>query len=122
MFGRAAGGAGRLAPADRGLMVSEGIESGLSAQQACALPCWAALSTSGLTALVLPPIVETVIILADHDVNGAGQRTAYAVAERFLREKRRVKVALPPEPDTDFNDVLLGRAYAATGDAGNVAA
>jgi putative DNA primase/helicase len=41
----------RLAEASDELGISEGIESGLSVQQATGLPVWAALSTGGLTGL-----------------------------------------------------------------------
>ena len=112
MLGRAAGGAVRLAPAAEMLMVSEGIETALSAMQATAMQAWAALSTSGLVALALPPIVRTVIILADNDRSGAGERAARVAAARWLAEGRTVRIALPPTPGTDFNDVLTGRAYA----------
>ena len=56
--------------------------------------------------------MREVIILADHDANGAGERAAYAAAERWIAEGRRVRLALPPLPGADFNDVLLGRANA----------
>jgi putative DNA primase/helicase len=112
MLGRAAGGAVRLAPAAETLMVGEGVETALAGMQATMQPAWAALSTSGMTALVLLPIVRNIIILADHDVSGAGERAAYAAAQRWLTEGRRVRIAMPPEPGTDCNDVLLGRAYA----------
>jgi putative DNA primase/helicase len=110
-LGPIGGGAVRLAPASELLMVAEGIETALSATQACALPCWAALSTAGITALVLLPTVRTVIILADHDASGAGEHAARTAAARWLAEGRRVRIAMPPEPGTDFNDVLLGRDY-----------
>ncbi len=110
-LGPIGGGAVQLAPAGELLMISEGIETGLSAQQACGSPCWAALSTSGMTALMLPPIVGTIVILADHDVSGAGERAARTAAARWLGEGRVVKIAMPPEPG-DFNDVLLGHACA----------
>jgi hypothetical protein len=35
-----------------------------------------------------------------------GQRAAYDAAVRWLTEGRRVRVAIPPEPDTDWADVL----------------
>ncbi|MBT5458762.1 MAG: virulence-associated protein E, partial [Rhodospirillaceae bacterium] len=53
MFGPCAGGAVRLALAKDSLCVGEGIETMLSIQQETGRPCWAALSTSGLIALVL---------------------------------------------------------------------
>ena len=51
MLGKCAGGAVRLAPAGPELVLSEGIETGLSVQQATGLPVWATLSTSGLRAV-----------------------------------------------------------------------
>src|SRR5207302_9420939 len=81
-LGPIGGGAVRLAPASETLLVAEGLETGLAAMQATPQPAWAALSTSGLVALILPPSVRTVIILADHDGNGAGERAARTVAQR----------------------------------------
>jgi putative DNA primase/helicase len=94
------------------LLIGEGIETAMAAMTAMAMPAWAALSTSGMVALALPRIVREVIILADHDHNGAGQRAAHAAAQRWVQEGRRVRIALPPEPGTDFADVLLGGACA----------
>jgi putative DNA primase/helicase len=110
MLGRAAGGAVWLAPAAETLMVGEGIETTLAAMTATGMPGWAALSTSGLVALVLPPIAREVVILADNDRSGAGERAAFNAALRWLSEGRCVRMALPPQPDTDFADVLAGRA------------
>jgi hypothetical protein len=108
MLGRASGGAVRLAPAAETLLIAEGIETALSGIEATGLPAWAALSTSGLLALALPPIVRRIVILADHDVSGAGERAARAAAARWLAEGRLVRLAMPPEPGSDFNDVLVG--------------
>jgi putative DNA primase/helicase len=121
-LGPIGGGAVRLAAAGELLMISEGVETGLSAQQACGLPCWAAISTSGVMALVLPAIVRTVVILADHDENSAGERAARVAADRWLAEGRRVQIAIPPQPGTDFADVLLGHSYGRITEARNVAA
>src|SRR5205823_948740 len=74
MLGRASGGAVRLAPAADMLLISEGVETAMAAMTATGRRAWAALSTSGLVALELPPFVCTVVILADHDVSGAGER------------------------------------------------
>jgi hypothetical protein len=117
MLGRAAGGAVRLAPPAETLLIAEGIETALAAMTATAQPAWAALSTSGLVALALPLIVRAVIILADNDRSGAGERAARAAAERWLAEGRRVRIALPPERGTDMADVLAGHAYAEVRDA-----
>jgi phage/plasmid primase-like uncharacterized protein len=111
MLGRARGGAVWLALAAETLMVAEGIETAAAAMQVSALPAWAALSTSGMVGLVLPPVVRTVVILADNDRNGAGERAARSAAQRWLVEGRRVRLAMPPIPGTDFNDVIQGRGY-----------
>ena len=106
------GGAIQLAHATEMLMIAEGIETCLAAMQATSAPGWAAMSTSGLVTLELPALVRTVIILADHDRSGAGERAARAAAQRWLGEGRRVRIAMPPEPGTDFADVLFGRIHA----------
>ena len=105
--GPVAGGAVRLAPATETLMVGEGIETCLSAMQATAWPAWAALSTSGLVALALPAIVRTVVILADHDVSGVGERAARAAAQQWRAEGRQVSIYMSPCVGRDANDCLL---------------
>jgi phage/plasmid primase-like uncharacterized protein len=113
------GGAVRLSPVAETLMVGEGIETCLSATQASMKPAWAALSTSGLMALILPPVVHTVIILVDNDLNGAGERAARTVAQRWVAEGRSVRLAIPPITGTDFNDVIMGRGCARITEACN---
>jgi phage/plasmid primase-like uncharacterized protein len=56
--------------------------------------------------------VRRVIVLADHDANGAGQRAARTAAQRWIREGRKVRIALPPAKG-DFNDMLAGANDAA---------
>jgi len=106
MLGICRGGAVRLAEIDDELGVAEGIESGLSVQQAADLPVWAALSTSGLTGLVLPARVRHVVILADGDE--PGEKAARTAAARWRLEGRSVRIARPPR-GSDFNDLLIGR-------------
>jgi phage/plasmid primase-like uncharacterized protein len=122
MLGRASGGAVRLAPPAETLLIGEGIETCLAAMQATEQPAWAALSAGGIEALCLPAGVRQVIILADNDANGRGQRAARAAADRWLAEGRRVRLAMPPQLGTDFNDVLLGRAHARITEARGAAA
>ncbi len=110
MLGKVAGGAVRLAEInpDAALGLCEGIESGLAVMTACArLPVWATLSTVGLEQVQLPPEARRIVILADHDASGAGTRAAETAARRLRDEGRQVVIALPPDPDSDFNDVLL---------------
>jgi phage/plasmid primase-like uncharacterized protein len=100
----------RLAPAAQTVLMGEGLETVMSGMVALSLPAWAALSTSGLKRLVLPAIVSTVVICADNDENGAGQRAAHAAAQRWLGEGRRVRVVMAPDPSTDIADVLVAAA------------
>jgi len=69
---------------------------------------------NGIESLVLPPLplARSIIILADNDVNGRGQRAANVAAARWIAAGHRVRIAIPPQPGTDFNDVLVGRTYA----------
>jgi hypothetical protein len=105
LLGPCRGGAVQLAPVSHGdtLLVGEGIETTLTAMQASGHPGWAALSTSGLRALVLPPRVRQVIVLADGD--DPGEAAAVAAAQRWVNEGRQVRIARAPRGQ-DFNDVL----------------
>jgi putative DNA primase/helicase len=102
------GGAVRLAPHRPGveLLVGEGIESTLSAMQLFGLPGWAALCAPGIEALELPAEVRAIVIAADNDVNGVGQRAALSARERWTADGRAVRILLPPNAGEDFNDVL----------------
>jgi hypothetical protein len=122
-LGPIGGGAVRLAPIEAGkeLIVGEGIETVLSVMQATGLPGWAALSAVGVRNLILPPEAELVLIAADNDDKGTGEQAAYNAAERWISEGRRVRIALPPEPGVDFNDIVLGRFSPRAAEAGHVA-
>jgi putative DNA primase/helicase len=115
-LGPIGGGAVRLGMLRAGewLAITEGIETALAVATSCNMPVWAALSAGGMRALVLPPDATHVLICADHDASGVGQRAAHNAAERWLAGGRRVRIAMPPELGTDMADVLLGRAPAET--------
>jgi len=106
MLGPCRGGVVRLGEPGAVLMVGEGIETCLAAMQATSHPAWAALSTSGLRTLDLPPDVRDVIVLADGD--DPGEAAAQDCARRWKREGRRVRIARPPQ-GMDFNDLLKAR-------------
>ena len=55
---------------------------------------------------MLPPEVHRVVIAADNDANGAGQRAALGAYERWSHEGRVVRIKLPPNAGDDFNDVI----------------
>jgi hypothetical protein len=102
------GAAVRLAPAGPALAIAEGIETALTAIVATGIPAWSALTAGGIQRLVLPTEVIEVVVIADHDRSGVGEQHAQLAADKWLRERRRVRIAMPPEPGADLNDVLLG--------------
>lgn len=107
-IGPVGGGAVRLAVAETVVAIAEGIESGLSYQEATGTPTWCALSAVGIRKLVLPDEIADVVIAPDPDP--VGMMAARAAAKRWLAEGRRVSIARPPL-GLDFNDlarVLLG--------------
>ncbi|MCG8355766.1 MAG: toprim domain-containing protein [Kiloniellales bacterium] len=105
------GGAVRLGPSVddddiSALGVAEGVETALACLELFGLPTWAALSTSGLKAFVVPEAVTRLTVFADNDANFAGQQAAYDLAARLSRDGLSVAVEIPPKEDTDWLDVL----------------
>lgn len=106
MLGAVAGGAVRLSRGQEALAVGEGLESCLSllCGPLCgAVTVWAALSTSGMAGLHLPPRPGALIVATDGDAPGkaAGQHLASRAAALGWA------VTLFPAPDgQDWNDVL----------------
>jgi putative DNA primase/helicase len=105
------GGAIRLAEPnpDAELVVGEGVESTFSAMQLFGGVGWAAVYAGGLKTMELPPDVRRIIIAADNDVSGAGQRNALDAHDRWTAEGRSVRIKTPPDVGDDFNDVLTKR-------------
>jgi DNA primase len=101
------GGVVRLAPPAPMLVIAEGIENALTAI-AAGYAAWSALNAGNLAGLPLPLEVEEVVIVADNDANGTGQRAAQRAADRWSAEGRRVRVALLQQPGQDANDLLRG--------------
>lgn len=109
MLGSTAGGAVRLADGQGPLVVSEGIESGLSLL--CGLldgpaTLWAGLSTSGLRGLRLPVQAGLLTIATDGDQ--PGRAAGYALAERAHALGWKVSFLHAPE-GRDWNDSLQKR-------------
>jgi Toprim domain-containing protein len=110
------GGVVKLCPAGERLIIGEGIETTLAAATrirrwgALLQPAWSAVSSGALGHLPLIPGVTRLIILVDHDRNGAGQAAALQCAERWSRAGRTVVRLTPEEPGKDFNDLALEMA------------
>jgi putative DNA primase/helicase len=100
------GGAVRLAPAASVLAIAEGIENALTAI-AAGYAAWSAVSAGGIPNVMLPRLVEDVVVVADNDGNGVGQRAAQRGAARWRAERRRVRIALTTREGEDLNDMLV---------------
>ncbi|MNS04544.1 Zinc-binding domain of primase-helicase [compost metagenome] len=108
MPGATRGCAIQLFEAESTLAVAEGIETALSFHRHTGLPVWSALNAGGLERFQIPMGVQELVIAADHDLNGRGQEAARILAEQCKRERMPFRIVTPPEPGTDWNDVLGG--------------
>ena len=111
MLGRA--GAVKLWPAASSLVIGEGIETVLAAatripyRGAPLQPAWSTLTSGKLSTFPVLPGVERLIILVDHDINGAGQLAATVCTERWSRAGRTVVRLTPERAGADFNDLVM---------------
>jgi putative DNA primase/helicase len=105
MLGRYMTGAIRFAAAAPEMAIGEGIETTLSYMQATGVPSWAAICTSGMRAIVPPPLPMAAVVHLLVDLDAAGEEAAEAAAARLDREGRKVKLARPIV-GKDFNDAL----------------
>lgn len=100
------GSAIRLAPASETMGVAEGIETALSARDLFDVPVWALINANNLEAFTPPEMVKRVMIFADADRNGHGQKSAWVLCWRLRRAGIAASVHIPVEEGTDWNDVL----------------
>ncbi|MEZ5720986.1 MAG: toprim domain-containing protein [Paracoccaceae bacterium] len=113
MLGAVAGGAVRLTNGQGPLVVAEGIETALSLASGLLngpATVWAALSTSGMSGLALPPDPGRLTVASDGDAPGRG--AAHRLADRA--HALGWQVSLLPAPDgRDWNDILKMKGEAA---------
>lgn len=83
------------------LVVAEGLETALSARRALGAGAWAFLSAENLAQFEPPPVIDKLIIAADHDE--AGHAAAARLQERVKRSIA-CEIALPPDNHPDWND------------------
>lgn len=113
MLGQCAGGAVRVAEAQGPLVVAEGIETAMSLSSGLLrgpATVWAALSTSGLRGLTLPPGPPGKLTVATDD-DRPGREAGNALAARAAA--LGWAVSLLPAPDgRDWNDILTMKGAA----------
>jgi len=99
-------GAVRLGSAGSVLGIAEGIETALAIHQTTGMTVWSALSCILLERFVPPGSTEQIVIWADRDENGAGQRSAEILQKRLETRGIRASILLPPGSGMDWLDVL----------------
>ena len=97
---------------DGPLGVAEGLETAMSASRLFGLPVWAAVNAVNLAKWQPPEGCNDIIIFADNDRNGVGQRAADRLEERLRGLGKTVEIRLPSVVGWDWNDVLLKGAAA----------
>ena len=90
------------------LGIAEGVENAVAAFDLFGIPTWSAISDQILKAFERPPGIKRIVIFGDNDRNNAGQAAAYDLAAR-LNGKLDIDVRIPPDPGTDWLDVLNAR-------------
>ena len=88
-------------PAGPVMGIAEGIETALSAARLFKTPTWSVICAHGIETFEPPPECRRLIIFADHDRHGAGERAA-----RSLQLSIPTEIRLPAQPG-DWNDVLV---------------
>jgi hypothetical protein len=90
------------------LAVAEGIENALVAVQEFGQPAWSSISAGNMPLLRMPDEVSVVTIMADHDRIGLSK--AHEAARNWGSVGRAVRLAIPPDPSLDFNDMLRAKS------------
>lgn len=94
-------------PQDGVLALAEGIESAFAAHELFGLPTWACLSAYGMRSFLIPEGIRQLVIIADNDANGTGQKAARALELRALKAGLEVRTWQPPTIDSDALDFLV---------------
>jgi len=108
------GAAVRLFEPTDELAITEGVETALAVREMYGLPVWAALSANGLAIFQPPRGLIKLHIFGDNDSSYTGQAAAFELARRLGNhpDHLEISVNLPTDVDSDWLDVLIGRAAA----------
>ena len=89
-----------------GLHIAEGLETALDVMAEGFRPCWSTGSTAIMAKFPVLSGIEALTIIADNDLNGAGERAAAAVASRWREAGKEARV-WRPKSIGDLNDILI---------------
>lgn len=109
ILGCASGGSIQLSKisADEPLIITEGIEDGLSIYLATRQPVWSAISASLMPKVNVPRPNEIKKIIIAADNNAPGIKNALKLAVRLMECDYKVSLIAPKELGVDYNDLLL---------------
>jgi putative DNA primase/helicase len=104
------GSAIRLTEAGPIMASAEGIETAMAVSLLFDVPCWSTVCAGMMEKWEPPPEAHHILACGDNDLNFTGQAAAYVLANRVYSKerKRSAEVRIPPNPNTDWNDVLMG--------------
>lgn len=106
-LGNVIGGAIQLGPPAASMLVTEGLEDGLTLAQALGRSVWVAAGTSMMPQMAFAPVTRAVVIGADGDAAGAA--AANKAAEAFAKAGLATRIMRPTSPFKDFNAELMGQ-------------
>lgn len=104
-LGRVAGGAIQLGGPSASLVVTEGLEDGLTLAQALGRSVWVSAGTSMLPRIEFADETRSIVIGADGDA--AGEAAAHKAAHAFAAAGRKVRIMRPTTGFKDFNAELI---------------
>ncbi len=104
-LGRVAGGAIQLGPPVASLIITEGLEDGLTLSQALGRSVWVSAGTSMLPRMELADVTRAVVIGADGDA--PGEAAANKAAHAFAAVGRKVRIMRPSPGWKDYNAELM---------------
>ncbi len=100
----------RLTPDDEvleGLHLAEGLETALAGMARWAFrPMWSTGTCGLMAGFPVLSGIETITVMVDHDLNGAGEKAAREIEARWQAAGREVKLIQPIAPG-DLNDIII---------------
>ena len=113
MLGVVAGSAIKLDPAGDTLHLAEGLESAMAARQLGHVPTWAAGCAAAIADFPIIDVVRELVLLGE--TGAAFAEAAEACTTRWHQAGKRVRVLMPRDGRSDFNDELkrMGTPHAA---------
>jgi putative DNA primase/helicase len=97
----------RITPPAPVMGIAEGIETALAAGRLFRMPVWSVICANGIETFEAPRVVQHLVIFADHDRHGKGQRAAEQLRANL---SITTEIRMPEQPGTDWNDVLMSGA------------